>query len=158
MGVRTYQALRASYALLDGDEGEQYFTDLRTYFRWDDRTRVYDSLLQRRLLEVTLEAQDELKLRMVALGGLFMRTAYLEGKKLLDKALDPNGFARLKAGDIVRLAEVGSKLELLARGQATETVEHRADLRNLTDEELESYRNLQAKAESDRAQKKLERN
>ena len=83
-------------------------------FEWSLRARAYDREVERIRLAANAEAQVEMILRHARLGQEVVTLA----RDAL-RTLDPS---KLKAGDVVRLLELGVKTERLSRGAPTEHI------------------------------------
>ncbi len=115
-------------------------------FQWRERVQIYDSLLARRCLELTQEALEDMKGRQIALGLSMQSVGGAEMQKWYHKAINSGDMPVLPPAVAVRMIDAGVKMERLVRGETTEIIgESKPDLSALTDDELETYRNLLAK-------------
>lgn len=131
--------------LWDPSLTEEALQGLREGFAWDLRAEVFDRLCDRRRLEVTVDALEEMKHRQLRLASDLQDIAEQEISSLRDKQR-VGGITGLKPRDLVRLIETGAKLERLTRGEVTDRVGGEYDLSKLTDEELELWHTLSSKA------------
>lgn len=126
---------------------------LSVKFEWQARCEAYDIDLDRRARQAQEEAVIKMREDHALLGAQMIRKAL---SRLLKMPED-----EISAGDLVRLADVGVKIERLSRGESTENqsvsgklahegtvkvaVETQANLKDLSDEELAQLEQLLGK-------------
>ena len=138
------------HALTEGEPDRWARDTLRMWckdYEWRARAAAYDFHLDRLALDTTEKTVREMHQRHVRLAMRLQDIAGTELEKLAHKARE--AAKRLKdvgTGDLVRFAEQGVKLERLARGESTETVEGRLDLSRLSLEDLKALKALRDKA------------
>lgn len=122
----------------------------RDAFQWHARARVYDSLMQRRAVELSLEGLNDMRERFLDMSHNIAGLARQELAKLQARSEENGDLPVLDPKSLIKFIEVAQKTELLIRGQATDRVETKSnlDLTKLSDDELEQLRELQAKVES----------
>jgi hypothetical protein len=117
---------------------------------WELRARHYDNYLDRLRQEtIEREIQEDAKAvarRHLATSKKIMTLVNLEVDKLLDMSRQSGLPALSKPQDVVRFFREGVKTERLVLGEATDVVESRINLDNLTLDELRQLRALQQKA------------
>lgn len=124
---------------------QAYLVDAYNRFRWAARERVYDSLLARRAIELTADALVDMQKRQIAAGSRMVNIAINELTKLQKRAENLGDLEAIKPEVLVRFAEIGTKIERLARGESTENVRNEAiNLKNLNAKQMEIYRLLTA--------------
>ncbi len=120
-------------------------------FEWRRRCRLYDAHLDRMALATTEKTLREAQRRHVRLAMDMQAAVSPELAKLVREAQASSGrLEGVSIAELVRLAEVGVKLERLSRGQTTESVEGRLDLSKLSLDELKALKKLKNKATTDR--------
>ena len=118
-----------------------------TDYDWRARAAAYDFHLDRVALDTTEKTIREMHRRHVKLAMRLQDIAGTELEKLAQKAAAAAKQVKgVGSGDLARFAEMGVKLERLARGESTETVEGRLDLSRLSLEELKTLKALRDKA------------
>lgn len=126
---------------------------LSVKFDWQARCEAYDVDLDRRSRQAQEEAVIKMREDHALLGAQMIRKAT---KRLLGIPEE-----EITAGDLIRLADVGVKIERLSRGESTEnqsvsgtvahkgtvkvSVETEANLKDLSDEELDQLERLLGK-------------
>lgn len=126
---------------------------LSVKFEWQARCEAYDIDLDRRARQAQEEAVIKMREDHALLGAQMIRKALSRLLKMPEE--------EISAGDLVRLADVGVKIERLSRGESTENqnvsgklahegtvkvaVETQANLKDLSDEELAQLERLLGK-------------
>lgn len=126
---------------------------LSVKFDWQSRVEAYDIDLDRRARQAQEEAVIKMREDHALLGAQMIRKALSRLLKMPEE--------EISAGDLVRLADVGVKIERLSRGESTEnqsvsgkvahegtvkvSVETQANLKDLSDEELAQLEQLLGK-------------
>ncbi|HSC14600.1 MAG TPA: hypothetical protein VLI71_05750 [Gammaproteobacteria bacterium] len=137
-----------------------------TAWDWVARCAAFDAWTDRQAKLAELEGVREMKKRQIAMGQAFQGVAALALNKIgaAEKSVGPDGKPgplTLKPNEVKELAELGAKLERLARGEPGEIEVARIetpagaqgpivhDYSNLTTEELRTLRMLTRKARGD---------
>lgn len=152
-GHRTDKRSLRRLATQLGLKGAQPLELLSVKFEWQARCEAYDIDLDRRARQAQEEAVIKMREDHALLGAQMIRKAL---SRLLKMPED-----EISAGDLVRLADVGVKIERLSRGESTENqtvsgklahegtvkvaVETQANLKDLSDEELAQLEQLLGK-------------
>lgn len=85
-------------------------------YQWASRVRSYDEYEEKRLRKITERAKKEMVERQARLGQTMTDKA--------QSALDSGMIQPETVADVVRLAETGTRIERLARGESTDNVAH----------------------------------
>jgi len=135
---------------MEGEEPRPSLSALRLWCRdlkWRARAAAYDRHLDRVALDTTEKTIREMHRRHVKLAMKLQDVAGIELEKLAARAREASRQVKsVSTAELSRFAEMGVKLERLARGESTETVEGRLDLSRLSLEELKTLKALRDKA------------
>ena len=126
-------------------------------FHWIERAEAYDLDLERRVREAREQATMKMTEEHAMLGARMLRIALARMESI------PHD--EISAADVIRMADIGVKIERLSRGQSTDNqkvsgsvahegtvkveVEDKIDLSKLTDEELDELERIIGKANPD---------
>lgn len=114
-------------------------------YDWAARLVAWDQVVDGARQGATLRGVEEMASRHIRLAKLATDAAE-KALIRIHKDLDTGEFTRLKPHEIARLVEVGSKLERLSRGEATERVDADApDYSKLPDADLAALEEIAAK-------------
>ncbi|MCD8308905.1 MAG: hypothetical protein LUD19_03540 [Clostridia bacterium] len=127
--------------------------ELSVKFDWQSRCEAYDQDLDRRARQAQEEAVIKMREDHALLGAQMIRKATSRLLRIPEE--------EISAGDLIRLADVGVKIERLSRGESTEnqnvsgtlahqgtvkvSLETQASLKDLSDEELTQLEQLLGK-------------
>jgi len=111
--AKTAQALGKSKKLMD-DWGREWY--------WQQRVAAWDSELDRQVREQTVQALKDMNERHIKQATAFQSKALMRLNQLNEKTIND-----LSPGDAIRFFEIATKVERLARGEATEKVKGEVD-------------------------------
>jgi hypothetical protein len=124
---------------------------------WRKRTLAYDMEVDRRKRVGDLKGVEDMRRRQIKIGLDLQELGGIELSKMLREAKKRSSAETLEQGLVMKLLDLGSKLERLNRGEPGEIVQNvdsnTVDLSNLTIEELKAYRAVgrKIKAQQDAA-------
>jgi hypothetical protein len=95
-----------------GPEGVRNIATTSTKFRWVERAEAYDADLEGRIRKANEKALIKMTEDHALLGAQMIRKATARLLRIPEE--------EISAGDLVRLADIGVKIERLARGESTE--------------------------------------
>lgn len=141
MGHATYGG-RRSLRKLSALDGRSYdvLRQWSSAFDWRERACAYDRHLDEISMETTEETVREMARRHVLLSRRMQEVSARHLEKILDGKVD-----EVTPRDAARLADVGFKMERLARGQSTEITEGKLDLSKLSLEDLQALKKIREK-------------
>ena len=119
---------------------------------WRKRTHAYDMEMDRRKLIGDLKGVEDMRRRQVKLGQDLQELGGIELRKMLAEARKRQKAGTLEQGLVMKLIDLGSKLERVNRGQPGEIIQNTSgdalDLSKLSIEELRMYRNVNRKMQA----------
>ena len=119
-------------------------------YAWVARAHSYDLELDRRKRLGDLAGIEKMRKRQIQVATAMIDLGYVELEKRMKRATKKSKADTLDAREIVKLIDVGAKLERLNRGEPGEIVQTNAgeglDLSTLTLDEIKQLRALRSKA------------
>lgn len=114
---------RTSQVAAKMDMAPATISNYRKYNKWEERALAYDNFVQKQLVLKDIEERRDMKERQTEIAIKMQMLALENLDMLLDEVM--NGRVNLSPDQLTRIAETGSKLERLARGEAQEITENR---------------------------------
>lgn len=112
--------------------------------KWRKRTLAYDMEVDRRKRVGDLKGVEDMRRRQIKLGTDLQELGGIELRKMLNEAKKRGTAETLEQGLVMKLIDLGSRLERLNRGEPGEIVQNvesnAVDLSQLSIEELKMYR------------------
>ena len=115
-------------------------------YSWVKRVHAYDMEVDRRKRVGALRGVEDMRRRQIKLGQDMQELGGIELRKMLREAKKHSKADTLEQGLVMKLVDLGSKLERLNRGEPGEIVQNvesnAVDLSGLTVEQLRVYREV----------------
>lgn len=125
-------------------------------YDWRKRTHAWDMEVDRRKRNGELRGIEDMRRRQIKLGLDIQELATIELRKMLREAKKRGNAETLEQGLVMKLIDVGTRLERLNRGEPGEIVQNvdssAVDLSHLTIEELKAYRAVGRKIKAQQAE------
>jgi len=148
LGATPGKRMMSKLAKEPGTPSSKTLTKWARQWEWKARAHAYDRYLDRAALDTTERTLRQMKKRHVKLAMRLQTLATLELEKMVTQAEKAGRMPDFKSSEVTKALVEGVKLERLSRGESTEHIEGKLDLKKLSLAELKTLKSLTSKAKA----------